>query len=174
MLGGKQKENNMKTTFTLQLAIGRMLVTAGYNDGQLTNAIQSYLGEFQGRQTKDETRTAVSVKEASEAKSGLVKFSEKGAVVEFTTDNVSEPGRFAMWHDSLAAHLKKTGECSGELTESIIPAARLLWLAKFKLPESAPVADVSAERPTTEHKGNGRHKGKRHAGPIEALLNAKK
>jgi hypothetical protein len=155
----------MKSTFTLNSFVYRMLDTAQYDTDKLVNAVQASLNS--AVQTKEEsTRGGVKlvglIVDGERIKGGSFKFNEStSATFEGRTD---APARFARWHDATARLFKVCGEPSGELTPSILPASLKVWLDdKFLL---TPAVCADAGGLIAAVKGNG--KGKRN-GNVEAV-----
>jgi len=117
----------MKSTFTLNAHIDRMLTDSRYDTAKLINAVQASLNS--ASQTKEESSR------------GNVRLVSKEADFRFTESTqatylgkTDAPARFARWHDSQARMFKVCGEPSGELTSSVLPASLKSWLdEKFSL-----------------------------------------
>jgi len=111
----------MKSTFTLNPFIQRMIIAANYDEPKLINACQASLNSA--------TLTA------EEAKRGNVKLVSKEAEFRFSESNrldylgkTDAPAKFIRWHDQEAAVFKRCGEPSEELTIAILPASDKAWL----------------------------------------------
>jgi len=128
----------MKSVFTLNSHVDRMLKTAKYDTAKLVNAIQASLNSAS---QVDETN-----------KRGNVNLVAKGIEFQFTEGSNAKyrgktdaPARFAQWHDDIAKTFKRNGDPSGELTPDIIPASSRSWLDdKFSL--NAPVVPAKGKR----------------------------
>jgi len=141
----------MKTKFELVAPVEFMLSGANYDTKRITDAIQSELNRAESVGTELK-RGDVKVKDDTKTAKGSVSFDESEKTKYAA--KLTEPGRFAAWHDSLAAHVRKHGELSGELSATMIPAARLLWLAAFKAPTNPDGAET-AKPAKGNRNGNG-------------------
>jgi len=150
--GWSERQNTMKSTFTLNAAIGAMLDLANYDRTKIVNAVQSALND------------ASLIGE--EAKRGNVKLVAKGKEFSFSEANrldylgkTTMPAQFASWHDAVAVVFKKHGDPHDVLPAAILPASLKFWLdAKFILPVNP--ANAAKTAPTTPAtKSNGKRNG---------------
>jgi len=139
----------MKSTFSLNPFIGRMLETAGYDVDRVTNSVQSALND------------SSLVKE--ESKRGNVSLVAKGTeykVSESTradyTGKTTAPIAFSSWHDAQAAVFKKHGDPSAEIPPAVLPAHLVIWLVKF---QTVKVMEAPAEPTEAKGKGKGQRNG---------------
>lgn len=125
----------MKSTFTLNAHVARMLETAPYDTDKLINAVQASLNSAEQTDEKS-TRGGVKLvgrtEDGERIKGGSFKFNESTAATY--TGKTDAPARFARWHDTQARTFKVCGDPSGELTTAILPASLKSWLDdKFSL-----------------------------------------
>jgi hypothetical protein len=144
----------MKSTFTLNSNIYRMLEVAQYDTDKLVNAVQASLNSAEQTDEKS-TRGGVKlvgrIEDGERIKGGSFKFNESTAATY--TGKTDAPARFARWHDTQARTFKVCGDPSGELTTAILPASLKSWLDdKFSL----------TAKPEEKPDGNG--KGRRNGG----------
>lgn len=143
-------------SYSIHPALARALTAAGYDLAKIVSNVKAQKGRSV---IKDHVAKAgeVKLKEATksaDAESSFTVMERK----KYVNDD-SAPMRFAAFSDSLAAHWKKHGEPSGEITADIVPAHLVVWLATSKTDEQA-AKDKAA--------GNGKpSKNGRHTTPAE-------
>jgi hypothetical protein len=129
----------MKSVFTLNPFIDRMLEASKYDTAKLVNAIQASLNS--ATVTADKA-TRGNVKLVS--KETLFRFNE-GSQTTFE-GKTDAPARFARWHDATARVFKVCGEPSDELTVAVLPVSLKTWLdAKFST-EAKPAEPAKGRR----------------------------
>ena len=138
----------MKSTFTLNPFIDRMLAEAKYDTVKLINAVQASLNS--ATVTDDDSKRG-DVKLVS--KETLARFNESTLTkFELKTD---APTRFARWHDATARVFKVCGEPSDELTVAVLPVSLKTWLDKKFSTVPEPTVTIPALGNVKLHRGNG-------------------
>lgn len=119
----------MKSVFTLNAHVGRMLEAAQYDTAKLVNAVQASLNSAVGTEG-DAKRSAVRLTGAtingSKVKGAGFKFNESLPIAY--AGKTDAPARFAQWHDATAKLFKLCGDPSGEITVDVIPVSLKVWL----------------------------------------------
>jgi len=138
----------MKSTFTLNPFIDRMLAEAKYDTMKLINAVQASLNS--ATVTADKASRG-NVKLVS--KETLFRFNE-GSQTTFE-GKTDVPARFARWHDATARVFKVCGEPSDELTVAVLPVSLKTWLDKKFSTVPEPTVTIPALGNVKLHRGNG-------------------
>jgi hypothetical protein len=146
----------MKTIIAFIAPVLAMLAKAGYDVDKVINACQSDANSAKGREgatKRSDFKGGHSYKSDGTMEVKPLTFGES-TKVEYTIEKPTAPGELIKWHDSLAAHFKKTGAPSGNLTADLLPGYVRSWLdLKMKIGR--------VELPSGEvHKGNGNGNGK--------------
>lgn len=141
----------MKTTFTLNPSIARMLLSSGFETDRIENSVHGALVKAQLEKSKTE-RTDVKLSE-SKSKGDNVTFAEQ--TNDAFRGEANGPTRFAAWHDAQVSVWKKHGEPSDEIDNlSIVPSHLCVWLAKFR-PVATTVIDKTDAAPSNGRADKG-------------------
>jgi hypothetical protein len=130
------------------------LIASIYDADQVVNAVQAEIGKAVSVEDKN-TASAVTIRQ-NKKDGSFSQWRESDGHVFRGPDN--GPMKFAAYADGLRELFSAHGEPSGELTDDILPAGQVIWLAKF--PKVKPATDGKPDEAT---KSNGKRGGMKSA-----------